>query len=147
MTVPAVTSLVTLGVADVERATAFYRSLGWAPSSASVPGVVTFLPTNGVVVALWSAAELAADAGLPAPGAPPGAFRGVALAMNLASEADVDAALDAAAAAGATLLKPGTKTDWGGYSGYFADPDGHAWEVAFNPFWPLDADGRPQLPA
>ena len=145
MTVPARTSLVTLGVSDVERAAAFYERLGWTRSSASVPGEVAFFPTNGAVVALWSAASLATDANLPVE--PPPAFRGVALAVNLASEAEVDAALAAAGAAGATVLKPGTRAEWGGYSGYFADPDGNAWEVAFNPGWPLDDEGRPVLPS
>ena len=145
MTVPARSTLVTLGVADVTKATEFYERLGWRPSSASVPGGVTFFPTNGVVVALWSSAELANDANLPYVEPPP--FRGVAVAINLANEAEVDAALAAAAEAGGTLLKPGTRTDWGGYSGYFADPDGNAWEIAYNPHWPLDENDRPQLPA
>ena len=144
MGLPARASLVTLGVADVEKAAAFYERLGWTRSSASVAGEVAFFATGGTVVGLWGHAALAADAGLPA-GDPP-VFRGVALAVNLASEAEVDAALAAAAAAGGTPLKPGTRTEWGGYSGYFADLDGHVWEVAHNPFWPLDERGVPQLP-
>lgn len=143
MTVPARTSLVTLGVADVERAAAFYERLGWARSAASVPGVVAFVPTNGAVLGLWSATELAADLNLA--GGEPGAFRGVAIAINVESEAEVDRVLAEAEAAGATIRKPGTRADWGGYSGYFADPDGHAWEVAFNPGWPLE-NGVPRLP-
>jgi catechol 2,3-dioxygenase-like lactoylglutathione lyase family enzyme len=143
--IPARTSLVTLGVADVERAAEFYERLGWSRSPASVPGVVAFFATTGAVVALWGWAELAADAGYPAVGGPP-AFRGVALAVNLGSEAEVDEALNAALAAGGTLRKAGTRADWGGYSGYFADPDGHLWEVAYNPGWPLDDDGRVVLP-
>ena len=131
MTVPARTTLATLGVADVAKATEFYERLGWTPSSASVPGVVTFFPTNGVIVALWSSAELAADANLPTTEPPP--FRGVALAINLENEAEVDRVLAEAADAGATPLKPGTRADWGGYSGYFADPDGFRWEIAWNP--------------
>ena len=144
MTVPARTSLVTLGVADVEAAAAFYERLGWTRSPASVPGVVAFFPTNGAIVGLWSAAELAADMNLA--GAEPPAFRGVAVAVNVASEAEVDEVLAAAAAAGATIRKPGTRAEWGGYSGYFADPDGNAWEVAFNPGWPLDERGFARLP-
>ena len=145
MTVPPRVTLVTLGVADVEAATAFYGRLGWAASPASVPGEVTFLPmTNGTVLGLWSYASLAEDARL-APGVP-AAFRGVALAVNVASEAEVDEALAAAERAGAKPLKPGTRADWGGYSGYFADPDGNAWEVAYNPGWPLTDDGSATLP-
>ena len=144
MSVPARVSLVTLGVADVERAAAFYEGLGWTRSPASVAGDVAFFGTNGAIVALWGAADLAADAGLPA--AAPPAFRGVALAMNVEDEAEVDRVLGAAAAAGATITKPATRADWGGYSGYFADPDGNAWEVAFNPGWPLDENGTPRLP-
>ena len=143
MTVPARTSVVTLGVADVERAATFYERLGWTRSPASVPGVVAFFGTNGAIVALWGAAELAADAGYP-PGDPP-AFRGVALALNVESEAEVDRVLEAVVATGGALRRPGARADWGGYNGYFADPDGHLWEVAFNPGWPLE-NGVPRLP-
>ena len=145
MSVPARTSLVTLGVADVEVAAAFYERLGWTRSAASVPGVVAFFPTNGVVVGLWGAAELAEEVGQP--GAPTPAHRAVAIAMNVEDDAEVNRILAEAVEAGATLVRPATRADWGGYSGYFADPDGNAWEVAVNPGWPLDADGRPQLPA
>ena len=148
MTVPARVSLVTLGVADVARSTAFYQAMGWEPSAASVAGDVTFFRSGGAILALWGAGDLAADAG--ADGAPPTAskpgFRGVALAINLGSEAEVDAAFASAEAAGAVIVKPPTRTEWGGYSGYFADPDGHAWELAHNPYWPLGPDGLPQLP-
>ena len=144
MTVPARVTLATLGVADVAKATEFYERLGWHASSASVPGAITFVKTSNLVVGLWSSAELAADANLPATEPPP--FRGVALAINVENEAEVDRILAEASDAGATLLKPGTRADWGGYSGYFADPDGNAWEVAFNPGWPLDEQGRAQLP-
>ncbi|HVF03469.1 MAG TPA: VOC family protein [Frankiaceae bacterium] len=143
MTVPARTSLVTLGVGDVDRAAAFYERLGWTRSAASVPGVVAFFPTNGAVIAVWSAAELATDMNVG--GGEPGAFRGVAIAINVESEAEVDRVLAAAETAGATIRKPGTRAEWGGYSGYFADPDGNAWEVAYNPGWPLE-NGVPQLP-
>lgn len=145
MSVPARVSLVTLGVVDVDRSTAFYQALGWPLSSSSVPGEVSFFRTAGGLLALFSAEELARDANLP--DAPPVAgFRGVALAINLESPAEVDAAIAAAAAAGGTVLKPAVEVSWGGYSGYFADPDGHAWEVAHNPGWPIGADGRPTLP-
>ena len=144
MTVPARTSLATLGVADVAKATEFYERLGWRPSSASVPGVISFFDTNGVIVGLFANADLAAEANLPATEPPP--FRGFSLSMNLENEAEVDRVLAEAAEAGGTLLKPGTRADWGGYSGYFADPDGNVWEAAVNPGWPLDETGRPQLP-
>jgi catechol 2,3-dioxygenase-like lactoylglutathione lyase family enzyme len=144
VSVPARLSLVTLGVADLARATAFYQALGWPLSPASVPGEVSFFRTAGGLLALYGAAALAEDALQPAEPAP--GFRGVALAINLDSPDEVDAALEAAVAAGGTLLKSPRRADWGGYSGYFADPDGHAWEVAHNPGWPIGPDGRPTLP-
>lgn len=145
MSIPAVLSLVTLGVRDVPASTRFYEELGFPLSSASVPGEVSFFRTAGGLLALWGADDLAADAHLPA-AAPSGGFRGVSLAVNVASRDDVDTAIRTAQAAGARVLKPAEATDWGGYQAYFADPDGHAWEVAHNPFWPLGADGVPQLP-
>jgi hypothetical protein len=144
MTHSPVISLVTLGVRDVPASTRFYQALGFELSSASVEGEVSFFRTGGGVLAIWSVTELAADAGL-APGADAG-FRGSSLAMNLGSPEEVDARLAEAAAAGGTITKRAHKTDWGGYSGYFADADAHAWEVAHNPFWPLDDRGLPQLP-
>ncbi|MGH3329031.1 MAG: VOC family protein [Streptomycetales bacterium] len=149
MDVPARVSLVTLGVSDLDRATAFYRGLGWPLSSASVPGVVSFFRTAGGLLALFGRDDLAADAGVD-PGVDPAAptgFRGVSLAVNVDDREQVDAALDQAVTAGGRLLKPGAATEWGGYSGYFTDPDGHAWEVAHNPGWPLGSDGRPMLTA
>jgi hypothetical protein len=143
MPVPARVSLVTLGVADVARATAFYQDLGWPLSSASVPNEVSFFNTDGGLLALWGRNDLAADADQ---GKPVDGFRGVALAINLESPDDVDAALMAAQRAGGSIAKPGSTADWGGYTGYFADPDGHLWEVAYNPDWPLGPDGRPILP-
>lgn len=143
MAVPQRISLVTLGVADVAASTAFYERLGWARSSASVEGGVTFFATPGGVVALWGAAELAADAGSADGAAAPG---GVALAINLGSPAEVDAAMEAWVAAGGSIARLATPTEWGGYSGYVADPDGHRWEFAHNPFWPLDERGLPTLP-
>jgi len=145
--VPALISLVTLGVADVSRATAFYEALGWPLSSSSVPGEVSFFRTAGGLLALFGADALAADAMLDTgDAAAVPAFRGVSLAVNVESESEVDAALAAAVAAGGRLVKPPSKTEWGGYNGYFADPDGHLWEVAHNPFWPIGPDGRPVLP-
>jgi predicted lactoylglutathione lyase len=144
MPVPQRYSLITLGVADVEAATAFYRALGWRESSASVAGEVAFFATPGGVLGLWSADKLAADAGAPA--VAPSGFRGIALAINLASRDDVDTAIEAWVAAGGTVTRDPAATDWGGYSGYVADPDGHTWELAHNPFWPLDDRGLPTLP-
>ena len=109
-----------------------------------MPGDVSFFRLGGAALALYGHDDLAADALRPAVLAP--AFRGVTTAINVASADEVDAALAAAAAAGATIAKPGQRAEWGGYSGYFADPDGHLWEVAHNPYWPLD-DGRPAGPA
>lgn len=145
MTIPARLSLVTLGVSDLARSTAFYQALGWPLSSASVPGEVSFFRTAGGLLALWGDRALAADANLVS-GETAG-FRGVACSINLDSRAEVDQALSEAVAAGGTLLKAAHAMDWGGYSGYFADPDGHAWEVAHNPAWPVGPDGRPTLPA
>jgi predicted lactoylglutathione lyase len=144
MAVPARVSLVTLGVKDVARSTTFYVALGWPLSSASVPGDVSFFKTAGGLLALWSEDLLAEDAGLP--GAAAADRRGHALAINLESREEVDAALATAVAAGGRITRAAQATDWGGYNGYFADLDGHLWEVAHNPFWPIGDDGRPTLP-
>ncbi len=134
-------SLVTLGVEDLGRAARFYEEgLGWRRGSNS-EGVV-FFQTPGSIVALWPRSDLAADAGVPVEGS---GFAGVALAYNARSREEVDAVLAEAAVAGAPLLKAAKETFWGGYSGYFSDPDGHLWEVAFNPFWVLDDEGRVRL--
>ena len=136
-------SLVTLGVADVERSTQFYERLGWKRSGASVPGT-SFIAMDGLVLSLFGRADLAGDAGVE--NSPPG-FSGITLALNQRSNADVDRVMEEALAAGARLVKPAQKLVWGGYGGYFADPDGHLWEVAMNPFWPMDDGGRIILPA
>lgn len=135
--------MVTLGVADLVRCTAFYEALGWKRSSASGDGVSFFL-TSGAVLSLFPYSELAADAHLD-PGERP-RFSGVSLAINVASTDEVDRILAEAQAAGASILKPAEHVFWGGYSGYFADPDGNAWEIAHNPFFPLDEHGAVQLP-
>ena len=145
MSVPQRISLVTLGVADVAASTAFYERLGWRRSSASVEGEVTFIDTPGPILGLWSTTELAHDAGRPGATGTSG-FRGLALAINVGSPAEVDDAIDAWVAAGGSVARPAAATDWGGYSGYVADPDGHLWEFAHNPFWPLDDRGMPTLP-
>ena len=135
-------SLITLGVADVARARAFYEALGWRASGASQPEVA-FLQANGLAIALWARQALAEDAGV-ADGAR--GFSGIALAYNGRSKSEVDAVYASAVAAGATALTAPRDTPWGGYSGYFADPDGHLWEVAWNPFFPLDERGNLFLP-
>ncbi|WP_322409258.1 VOC family protein [Microbacterium invictum] len=131
-------SLITLGVADLDRALGFYRALGWSPHAQSIDGVVAFFPLDGFVFALWGRAELAEDSGVD----DAGGWGGVTLAHNLASPDEVDALLSAAAGAGARISRPAGPTPWGGYSGVFVDPDGHPWEVAHNPGWRLNAEGR-----
>ncbi len=143
MTVPARVSLATLGVRDVARSTAFYQALGWELSSASVEST-SFFKTVGGTLALFGYEALAEDAHLPA--SPRQPFGGVTLAINVESPEAVGAALDAAVAAGGSLLKPAQQAEWGGTSGYFADLDGYPWEVAHNPFFPLDDEGRLHLP-
>jgi catechol 2,3-dioxygenase-like lactoylglutathione lyase family enzyme len=134
-------SLVTLGVDDLERARRFYEALGWRRGNTH-PDVVFFqLPC--IILALWSRAALAADAGVPAE--KPG-FSGIALAYNARDRAEADAVLAEAERAGGKILKLAKDTAWGGYSGYFADPDGHLWEVAWNPDWALSAEGHVRLP-
>ena len=142
MSVPPRITLVTLGVKDVATSTAFYRRLGWRLTNAGNEEV-SFFALDGIVLAVWSRAELAGDAKVA--DTPPG-FGGIALAINLASRPEVDRAMSAAEAAGARITKPAEPVFWGGYSGYFADPDGHLWEVAHNPFWPLDERGQAILP-
>ena len=129
---------MTLGVKDMERARAFYERLGFAAGSASNKDV-TFFQMGGMILGLYGRAALAEDAHVA--DTPPG-FAAVTMAYNCRSEAEVDAMVAHAVASGATLKKPPQKVFWGGYSGYVADPDGHLWEVAYNPFFPLDADGR-----
>lgn len=136
-------SLVTLGVADVARARTFYERLGFKASSASNESV-TFFDAGGVVLGLFGRAALAQDAHVPEAGS---GFSAIALAHNVRTEAEVDAVLAEAAAAGGRIVKPAQRVFWGGWSGYFADPDAHLWEVAHNPFFPFDAAGRLQLPA
>lgn len=140
-------TLVTLGVADVARATAFYERLGFVRGPDS-NAQVSFFQAGGVVLALFGRHALAEDAHIApdAPGVQASAgFAGISLAHNARSPAEVDAVLAEAVAAGAQLRKPAQATFWGGYAGYFCDLDGHLWEVAHNPFLPLDAAGIPQL--
>ena len=143
MPVPQRISLVTLGVADVARSTAFYESLGWRRSPASVEST-TFFNTEGPVLTLFGRADLAADAGVPADG---GGFRGVTLAINVASRDQVDRTWAEWVDAGATPVKPPEAAPWGGYSSYVADPDGHLWEIAHNPYFEIGDDGLLRAPA
>jgi catechol 2,3-dioxygenase-like lactoylglutathione lyase family enzyme len=138
--VPSRISLVTLGVSDLARSGAFYDALGWERIGDN-DGVV-FYRMAGAHLALFPLAALAEDAHV-APDR--SGFVGLSLAINLAGEQEVDAALAHAESVGATILKPAERVFWGGYSGYFADPDGFVWEVAYNPGWPLDERGLPQL--
>jgi catechol 2,3-dioxygenase-like lactoylglutathione lyase family enzyme len=142
MAPPLRATLITLGVSDVERAVRFYAALGMKRGVKAAKDVA-FFEAGGVVLAVWTRADLAKDAGLE--NAEPG-FSGVALAFNVPDEASVDAALQAAEKAGGKILKAGGRAFWGGYTGYFADPDGHLWEVAHNPGFPLDERGQINLP-
>lgn len=134
-------TLITLGVADLDRSKAFYSALGWAPTADE--GGVVFYQINGMALGLFGRDALAKDQGRP--GVPLGTGA-MTLAQNFATEAEVDTAFAAAIDAGATVLKAPEKVFWGGYSGYYADPDGHVWELAHNPFWPLNPDGSLTLP-
>jgi len=136
-------TLITLGVADVAKATAFYEQLGFVRSRTASQEGVSFFRAGGVVLALWSREAQREDAAAQDLWNGNG---GIAVAQNVASEAEVDAVMATAEAAGARILKQAAKTFWGGYDGYFADPDGHVWEVAFNPHWGLEEDGRIKLP-
>jgi predicted lactoylglutathione lyase len=132
-------SLITLGVADVHRAWDFYRALGWTGETPDED--VVFFQAGGMIIALWSRAKLAADSGT----VDRGGWGGVTLAYNARSPSDVDAVIDQAEAAGASIPRRGAPTFWGGYSGVFVDPDGHPWEVAHNPGWPIADDGSISL--
>ena len=134
-------TLITLGVADLERSKAFYGALGWVPTQDE--GEVVFYQINGLVLGFFGLGPLANDQGRPDAQLGTGAMT---LAQNFTTNEEVDAAYDLALKAGATALKAPEKVFWGGYSGYYADPDGHVWEVAQNPFWPLNADGSLTLP-
>lgn len=142
--VPARITCVALGVADLARATAFYEALGWERSPAS-GDEISFFRTAGPMLALFGRDDLAADATVPStPRA--GMFTGVTLAINVMTDAEVDNALAGAAAAGATIIKPPVHTDYGGYSGYFADPEGNLWEVVHVPGFAIDDAGHIVIP-
>jgi uncharacterized protein len=133
-------TLITLGVADLARARAFYEALGWKTGAGPDDDVV-FFQAGDLVVALWSRESLAEDSGVT----DTGGWGGVTLAHNVRSPAEVDAVIAEAEAAGATIPRRGAETFWGGYSGIFVDPDGHPWEVAHNPHWELTEEGAVRL--
>lgn len=137
-------SFITLGVTALSAARHFYvDGLGWKPTF-EVPGEITFIQVgHGLLLALWSPDKLDADAGTPPSGV--SGPTGFALAHNVGSDDEVIAVLAQAEAAGGTILKPAQRADFGGFHGYFADPDGVRWEVANNPGWRVDADGRVRL--
>ena len=134
-------SVVTLGVVDLARARRFYETMGFRASGN--PEGVVFFQAGGMVLALYGWQDLALDAQVPGEGS---GFRGIALAYNTRAREEVAAVLAAAEAAGGRIVKPAQNTFWGGHAGYFADPDGHLWEVAWNPFWTLADDGTVRLP-
>ena len=133
-------SLVTLGVRDLAASRDFYRNLGWTESPQSMDDVA-FFQVGGMVFGLWSRASLAEDSEVE----DSGGWGGVTLAYNTRTREEVDVVIDEARAAGATLGREPAETFWGGYSGVFIDPDGHPWEVAYNPGWPIDEDGSVRL--
>jgi uncharacterized protein len=138
-------SIVTLGVGDLGRSVAFYRDgLGW-PKSGAGGDEVAFFKTGGVVIALFPRASFAEDAGVGVGDVEHGAFSRVSLAHNVAEEEQVDAVLAGAAEAGATIIKEAQEVFFGRH-GFFADPDGFLWEVAWNPSFPMSPDGSIELP-
>jgi hypothetical protein len=139
VSVPARISIVTLGVDNLARSKAFYEALGWEVAG-TVGDEICWFKTADSYLGLFDRESLAWDAGLRSE--PTAEFGGITLAINVESEAAVNGAFEAAQGAGARILKPADRTEWGGYSGYFADPDGHPWEVAYNPSFPIGANGR-----
>jgi uncharacterized protein len=135
-------SLVTLGVRELARARAFYEALGWS-TRAEPDDDVVFFQASGMIVALWSRRSLAEDTGVE----DAGGWGGITLAHNVRSPEEVDAVIEEARSAGATILREPATTFWGGYSAVFGDPDGHAWEIAYNPRWTIHDDGSVELPA
>ena len=143
--VPANFSIVTLGVTDLARSARFYTDLGWEQRGDLADGIIWF-KTSGSWVGLFGHDALAEDAGLAAvPVDDLPAFGGVTLALNLASESAVDLAFARVLEVGGRIVKPAGRLPWGGYSGYFADPDGHLWEIAFAPMFPPDEHGRIEI--
>lgn len=135
-------SAITLGVDDVNRSRAFYEKLGWAATKASNENVA-FFPMNGFALCLFPTKELAKDAGVDRPGS---GFDNITISFNVSTEAQVKRVLQKAKKAGGTILRDAGPVFWGGFTAYFADPDGHDWETAYNPFWKIDAKGSIKLP-
>lgn len=136
-------NLITLGVSDFQKSVDFYeKGLGWKKSSASVEELALF-PLGGMVLALHPRTALAEDAMVSPTGS---GFSALTISYNAKSEKEVDEVLDKVRTIGATIIKPAQKVYWGGYSGYFKDPDGHLFEVAYNPFWELDENDNIKLP-
>lgn len=139
-------SMITLGVADLERAKAFYRDVvGWTP--APTPPEIAFFDLGGTVFSLYPHAGMVEDMGLVEGKAADGAYQGFAIAHNARSKEEVDAIFARLKKNGATIKKEPEEVFWGGYSGYFCDPDGHMWEVAYNPHWTIGEDGRISMSA
>jgi uncharacterized protein len=138
-------TVITLGVSDMRASIAFYEALGFARKFRATGEVVAFFDTGGIVLGLFPWDQLAQDVTLP-DNPRPQAFRGTTLAWNCRSTEEVDAVLDFAIAQGASLLKPAHTTDYGGYSGYFGDPDNHPWEVVVAPGIEVGDDRRVHLP-
>lgn len=134
-------SLITLGVGDLDRSRAFYAALGWSPVQS--PPEVAFYQMDGMALGLFGLDDLAKDQARGSEALGTGA---VTMAQNFPDRASVDAAFDKALKAGAGELKRPEAVFWGGYSGYYTDPDGHVWELAHNPFWKLDDSGRIEIP-
>ena len=139
-------TVITLGVNDMRKSIAFYAALGFQRKIRATGEAVAFFETGGSVIGLFPWDELAEDAKIPDKPRPQ-TFRGLTLAWNCNSTEEVDTVLAFALSKGASLLKAAHKTDYGGYSGYFADPDGHPWEIAWNPFWTLTAQGDVRIKA
>jgi uncharacterized protein len=135
-------SVVTMGVENLERSREFYERLGWRRSMVQADGIV-FFQVGGMALALFPRDELAKDANVAPEG---GGFKGISLAYNARNRAEVNSVLEVAATAGARILKPAEEASWGGYSGYFSDPDGFLWEVAWNPSFPIAEDGSIRIP-
>ena len=138
--------VVTIGVSDFSRSVRFYEDLGFERRMKETGDAIAFFDAGGMIVSLFRWDMLAEDAHAEVVAPCPPAFRGIALARMCRTDKDVDALMSKALCAGATLLKHARKTTYGGYSGYFADPDGHAWEVCFNPQARIADDGSVWLP-
>ncbi len=134
--------MVTLGVSDVSRARRFYEAMGWRGQEVEE---TVFFQAGGMALVLWGAEKLAQDTGIGTC-SPVEGFRGFNLAHNVRSRADVDAVIAAAESAGGTVTRAPARTFYGGYAGHFTDPDGHAWEIAYNPGFPIADDGSITVP-